>query len=850
MKLDVHVTFEPGVRDIQVSTRNSQINTVSHTHAPASRDKSIIAIDINVSIDQSRSGRQKSSLTMRTDRCGFTFMPVDLLVSGVIWVRELGVRITLKHHELQFTNVPGISKLQAISVALEPSFNAAASQTQDVKCPTLLGMGLDNRQFLIDTDVQTLHAVTSVRNKLRTFRIPIGRGKAVQTNLYRRLEQDYLPILLADKQDEDIRYSATVFVTFAERNLEQQKNRGTHFLVAEEGLGMPHTPEQIQQRETARSTMLERGNLPVVCCYRLCATNTTAYPSYAFFYVPRLYMPDGKQVDVVAKDGLLAIPEGIIGAVRIENQPWIEPQQALLLGPGETVTAEYYLAHDLLPVSTVQYLQEADFEELHADIRRYWTIQIGSASGIELPEARIQNMLYAGLAHLQLVTYGERGGTLSPCVGVYSPIGSESSPIIQFYDSMGLHDLAAQSLQYFIDKQHPDGRFQNFGDYMLETGAALYTMGEHYRYTRDDNWVNAIKLSLIKACDWIITKRHADSPAGTVGAGMIKGKVADPEDHYRQYMLNAYQYLGLARVAEMLHATDPERAAALAEEVSPYRSDIRNALVESHIKSPLVPLRDGRWVPACAPWAEAAGPDAFALDGQLSYTHEAVYARDSLLGPLYTVFAEVVEPHEQLADFMVESHYEHMCMLGAAFSQPYYSRHPMVHLKRGEVQAFLQSYYAVMAALADRETHSFWEHLFGVSPHKTHEEGWFLMETRRMLYSEMNFSMQQGGVLQLLPGIPRAYLKHGQSIHVKNAHSYFGVLDFSVQSVLDEGYVDVSMACPQGHERGLTSVQIRLPHPLQRRARSLDHHVHYNAAAETVTVPWQATNKMQLRIHY
>ena len=38
---------------------------------------------------------------------------------------------------------------------------------------------------------------------------------------------------------------------------------------------------------------------------------------------------------------------------------------------------------------------------------------------------------------------------------------------------------------------------------------------------------------------------------------MISGKVADPEDEFHQFMLNAYSYLGLKRVAEMLTEIDP-----------------------------------------------------------------------------------------------------------------------------------------------------------------------------------------------------------------------------------------------------------------------------------------------------
>ena len=72
----------------------------------------------------------------------------------------------------------------------------------------------------------------------------------------------------------------------------------------------------------------------------------------------------------------------------------------------------------------------------------------------------------------------------------------------------------------------------------------------------------------------------------------------------------------------------------------------------------------------------------------------------------------------------------------AGFSQPYYCRHDWIHLKRDEVKQYLKTYYNQFTALQDRETYTFWEHYYGVSQHKTHEEAWFLMQTRWMLWHE------------------------------------------------------------------------------------------------------------------
>jgi hypothetical protein len=115
--------------------------------------------------------------------------------------------------------------------------------------------------------------------------------------------------------------------------------------------------------------------------------------------------------------------------------------------------------------------------------------------------------------------------------------------------------------------------------------------------------------------------------------------------------------------------------------------------------------------------------------GDATFTHGCFTTRDSLIGPLWLILQEVIDPDEVYARWMLAYHAELMTERNTAFSQPYYAPHAFAHLKRGEIKPFLKTYYNTVAALADRETYSFWEHFQLISPHKTHEEGWFLMQT-------------------------------------------------------------------------------------------------------------------------
>jgi hypothetical protein len=126
------------------------------------------------------------------------------------------------------------------------------------------------------------------------------------------------------------------------------------------------------------------------------------------------------------------------------------------------------------------------------------------------------------------------------------------------------------------------------------------------------------------------------------------------------------------------------------------------------------------------------------------------------------------------------------------------------------VNAFSKAFYGAAASLADRETYTFWEHYFHASPHKTHEEAWFLMENRWRLY------LEEGDTLSLLSGVPRAYLEDGKTIEIDGMKSYFGPVRLSVRSEAARGRIVARFECPS--DRGPRRVRLPLPHPEGRRA--------------------------------
>lgn len=802
-------------------------------------------------------GAEATIVTVREKRHPFSFWLRDVTRDHPILIPGIGVVVTEGSDPRSYAEIEAAvrgrgtqTNLQRIESEPEETFENAAQHVRTMTCETWLGLSRDMRIFAMQfrsmahrwdwiqprfhgMDVKTSDTPEKPDQSptFLKYGFMIGRGMGATEQLTRRLEDGVLPILHATLVEEEVHYRTIAFATLEKRPLVAKNVRGTHFLVADgHGHGHMFTEEQKREFERRLPEELSRDEETVLCA-QVKAVNTGKVPRYAWYHAPAWQEHShGLPKNALDAAGFASFPSGNVFCVnRLNGRPLRQREIAVLIPPGESATFEFFIPHRPVSRARAAKLAKFDFATKHAECAEYWRTKLARGAQLRLPEPRVDEMARAGLLHLDVVAYGlepvaanvssrkgdprshDRGhesNAIAATIGWYNPIGSESSPIIQFFDSMGWHDVAERALQYFLDKQHADGFIQNFGGYMLETGPALWSMGEHWRYTRDTAWVKRIAPKLLKSAEFLLrwrTRNKRPELRGR-GYGMMEGKVADPEDHFRQFMLNGYGYVGLQRVAEMLARVHPREALRIAREAEAFRRDIRTELAAAFARSPVVPLGNGRWVPTCPPWADnARGPLCLYAEYQPCYTHGTFMGRDSMIGPLYLIISEVLDAREQMGDWLLNYHAELMTDHNAAFSQPYYARHDLAHLQRGEVKAFLKTWYNQFASLADRETYTFWEHYFGASPHKTHEEGWFLMQTRWMLW------MEDGDTLNLLPGIPRAWLEHGKMIELKNVASYFGPVTLRVESKVQQGVIEAWVECKSNRQP--KRINLRLPHP-------------------------------------
>lgn len=781
----------------------------------------------------------------------FSFFLRDCLQSGVLHVADYRAVVVDGDDARGYDEIVGSlsdprsrSLIGRFESDPEESYQDAARHTRDLQCPTWLGLGRDIRLFEAGFRAVTVRgsgrdvwdwirprfhgklvSIPEVEGSPVRYEFLSGRGLGCVHGITRWLQDGYLPILNAALADGEVVYRHRYFVTLERGEMVEESIRGTNILVSDEfSLGAMLTDDQHKRMEAMLSDEIDQDEEPVIYL-RVEVVNTATTPKYSFMRIPMPGRANAVHYESLdarydPKTGFGSYGSGRVFVVAsLDDEPVPQPEMSVLLQPGESIRYLFRIPHRPISAERAVRLSKEDYETRFEQCVRFWHDKLAAAAKVRLPEKRIQEMMQAGALHLDLVCYGNNpDGAVAPVVGHYGPIGSESSPIIQYLDSIGKHDLARRAIMYFIEKQHPDGFMQNFGEYMLETQAVLWTIGEHFRYTRDVAWVRAVRDPIVKACEYLIAWRERNKKPDLAGRGygMLDGKVADPEDPYHAYMLNGLAVVGLSRAAEVLSAIGDTEAGKIQTAADELRADVLESLRNSIAESPIVPLSDGSWCPSVSPWPENTGPLSVHVEEGNWLTHGTATARDAIVGSMYLLLTGVVDPRSVVGSFIVRSFTELFYQRNVAFSQPYYSPHPHAHLLRGEVGSFLKEFYNGVTSLADRETYTFWEHYHHASPHKTHEEGWFLMRCRWMLY------LEDGETLKVFPGIPRAWVETGRRIAVERAATYFGRLTAQLQPDLgrDKIHVEVELApVGSGAEPGAKTLTVRIPHPEKRRPK-------------------------------
>jgi hypothetical protein len=491
-------------------------------------------------------------------------------------------------------------------------------------------------------------------------------------------------------------------------------------------------------------------------------------------------------------------------------------------GAQEVIVKIPYLAAE---GEEVAQLRALDFVTERKAVGDYWRRRLDEGMKLTTPEPILNEYHRAHTGHLLVNCELEPGAARRFArVGSfgYAAFGNESCMMIVDLDRRGYHREARECLEAFLEYQ---GTVPLPGDYSSQEGILygahgyehggynqhhgwiLWCLVEHYRFTRDAEWLARIAPNLIAASDWIARERArtltpcspdphphplsqwergARGEAAAVSGLLPFGSLEDVGDWWQWMSTNLYSWRGIDAAAWGLEQIGHPEAARVGAEADDYRAVILRAFTEAARRSPVVRLRNGTWVRHFPSEPHRRGR-AFG------------WICETLEGALHLLITRILPADSPEALWIMSDYEDNLYNSGHyGYAIPDYDQHwfdwggfsmqacllfsPEPYLYRDEIPHALRAVFNAMAANFFPDTRMMAEHAlpalgdFRGDHYKTSDEanatGWL-----RHL-----FVREEGEELLIGQAIPREWLTPGNRIGVENAATYFGPVSVTYEA--------------------------------------------------------------------
>lgn len=653
--------------------------------------------------------------------------------------------------------------------------------------PTMISLACDNNKFIIERDGSIL---------FNDFYAEVKMGSSER--LRRSLLNGWLPVPVVEKEEDGVKYTSKTFVS-------------------------PY------------------GNKKSLCVSQFEIINTDGKennPEFSItFYSDK---KEGKKAELKNKEGFIVIKGNKTFALCATNGASIEICEENVLKVASIPSAYPIKVILIIPCDEeipLNDLEKVRVDELLENTIEYWKGVIASSTKIEVPEPLLNNLIKASQVHCLISARSECNGNLVvPWIAsmAYGPLESEAHSIIYGMDLMGWHEFSRRSLEFFIHKYN-DAGYLTTGYTLVGTGWHLWTLAEHYRLTGDKEWLIKHADKISKVCDWIIdqcakTKKLSSDGEQPPEYGLFPPAVgADWNRYAYRFFVQGHFYAGLYGASSILKEIDYPSADRYIKEADELRTFILRAFEWNRSRSPVLPLSNGKWILPYPSILYAFGTAGEMFPGEDSGRS---WAYDVELGAHHLIPLGVLDPYSSDAENIIQ-HMEDYWFLHSdywyAFSgegdypeeknkedwfnlggfskiQPYYTRIAEVYAMRDDVKPFIRAYFNAIPSLLNTENLSFWEHFHNIGAwNKTHETGWFLVQTRKMFVREDKDS------LWLAPFVPSHWLEPGNKIKLENADTYFGNVSFDMESKVGEKRIDIAVHINKRVKFNKIMLRVRAP---------------------------------------
>jgi hypothetical protein len=411
----------------------------------------------------------------------------------------------------------------------------------------------------------------------------------------------------------------------------------------------------------------------------------------------------------------------------------------------------------------------------------------------------------------------------------------------------------------------------------------LWTLAQHYFYSRDRAWFEHAWPHLQRAIDWIEQQRSAtkrtDLNGNRVrGYGLLPAsQLEDNPDWANWFSINAFAWAGMQRTAEALEDTGHPEAGRIRQEADEFRADLRTAILRAVQSAPVVRMQDGTY----EPYVPVLPTRRFRIFGPIRADYYKRYAhpemkplmrlgadRDTLCGAVVLLLLGVFSPDDPVANWILNDWEDNetlssgmgMNIHGMTDDRYWFSQGGMVfqanlvnpiqtYLLRHEAPAAIRNLYNDFVACLYPDVNVFteeyhqWRH--GSGPfYKISDESRFVNRVRDTLVFE------DGDTLWLAPGVPRRWLESAEGVSVNQVQTFFGPLSYSLHSGGKAGVVEATVQLPARNPAKKAWLVARVPRGSIKSVKlNGKAWTRFDARLESIELP-QQQQSLKLEIRY
>ncbi len=314
------------------------------------------------------------------------------------------------------------------------------------------------------------------------------------------------------------------------------------------------------------------------------------------------------------KDALRAQVTGLAEPPTADGDTW---RWSWLLPPGESRTVVAKIPYVVLTEPAERdALAALDFDRELEAATIWWRHRLDQSARLLTPEPLL-NAFYRSHAMHLLVNCEREPGSVRRFARVgsfrYGAFANESCMMVADLDRRGYHAEAQACLDAWLHYQSSvplPGDFASqrgvlygaggyeAGGYNQHHGWILWCLAEHYRFTRNTDWLRSAAQGILEGADWIIRERSRTFDRRDLAAGLLPaGRLEDVGDWWFWLSTSCYTWRGLESAGWALDQIQHPEANRVKREAAAYHDTLLRAFREAAVRSPVVRLLDGTAVP-------------------------------------------------------------------------------------------------------------------------------------------------------------------------------------------------------------------------------------------------------------